>query len=31
MGIDPSTRLPGPENRLLPLVQAAPIDELFAG
>jgi hypothetical protein len=29
MGIDPSARLPGPENRPLPLVDAAPIGELF--
>jgi uncharacterized protein (DUF1501 family) len=29
MEIDLSTRLPGPDNRLIPLVQAAPIRELF--
>jgi len=29
MGIDLSTRLPGPDGRLIPLVQAAPIRELF--
>jgi hypothetical protein len=30
MGIDLSIRLPGPDNRPIPLVQAAPINELFA-
>jgi uncharacterized protein (DUF1501 family) len=29
LGIDLSTRLPGPDNRPVPLVQAAPIRELF--
>jgi uncharacterized protein (DUF1501 family) len=29
MGIDLTTRLPGLDNRLIPLVQAAPIHELF--
>jgi hypothetical protein len=31
MGIDLSTRLPGPDSRPIPLVQAAPIYELFEG
>ncbi len=30
LGIDPTTRLPGPDQRLLPLVSAAPIRELFS-
>jgi hypothetical protein len=29
LGIDSSTRLPGPDNRMIPLAQAAPIGELF--
>ena len=29
MGIDPKTQLPGPEGRVLPLTDAAAIDELF--
>lgn len=29
MGIDPHSRLPGPEGRPLPLTQADPVDELF--
>jgi hypothetical protein len=29
MGIDLNTRLPGPENRPLPIVEAEPIEELF--
>jgi hypothetical protein len=29
MGIDPRTRLPGPEDRPLPLTEGEPIDELF--
>jgi hypothetical protein len=29
MGIDPSTRLPGPDDSPIQLVQAAPIEELF--
>src|SRR5436853_553147 len=31
LGVDPSTLLPGPDNRLLPLVEAAPMEELFRG
>ena len=31
LGIDPATRLPGPDGRPLPLVEAAPIHELFRG
>jgi uncharacterized protein (DUF1501 family) len=31
LGIDLKTRLPGPENRPLPLVEAAPVEELFRG
>lgn len=30
LGIDLDTRLPGPDHQLIPLVQAAPIRELFA-
>jgi uncharacterized protein (DUF1501 family) len=29
LGIDPATRLPGPDHRLLPLTEAEPIEELF--
>jgi len=29
MGIDLNTRLPGPENRPLPIIEAEPVDELF--
>jgi uncharacterized protein (DUF1501 family) len=29
LGIDLNTRLPGPENRPLPITEAEPIDELF--
>jgi uncharacterized protein (DUF1501 family) len=29
LGIDPETRLPGPDNRPLPLAEAAPVAELF--
>src|SRR5439155_4828700 len=29
LGIDPGTRLPGPENRPLPLTEAEPVGELF--
>jgi hypothetical protein len=29
MGIDLNTRLPGPENRPLPMIEAEPVDELF--
>jgi hypothetical protein len=29
LGIDGSTRLPGPDNRMIPLTQAAPVWELF--
>jgi hypothetical protein len=31
LGIDLGTRLPGPENRPLPITEAEPIDELFRG
>ena len=31
LGLDLNTRLPGPENRPLPLTEAEPIDELFRG
>jgi hypothetical protein len=31
LGIDLNTRLPGPENRPLPITEAEPIDELFRG
>lgn len=31
LGIDLNTRLPGPENRPLPIIEAEPIDELFRG
>jgi uncharacterized protein (DUF1501 family) len=31
LGIDVNTRLPGPENRPMPLVEASPIGELFRG
>jgi hypothetical protein len=31
LGIDPGTRLPGPQNRQLPLTEAAPLEELFRG
>jgi hypothetical protein len=31
LGVDPCTRLPGPDGRLIPLVRAAPIEELFQG
>jgi uncharacterized protein (DUF1501 family) len=31
LGIDPHTRLTGPDNRPLPLVEAEPIHELFGG
>jgi hypothetical protein len=31
LGIDLNTQLPGPENRVMPLVAAEPIDELFRG
>lgn len=31
LGIDLNTRLPGPENRPLPITEAEPIDELFGG
>ena len=31
LGIDPNTRLPGPENRPVPLAEAGPIEELFRG
>jgi hypothetical protein len=29
LGIDPSSRLIGPENKPIPLVDAAPVGELF--
>jgi Protein of unknown function (DUF1501) len=29
LGIDLNTRLPGPENRPLPIIEAEPVDELF--
>jgi hypothetical protein len=29
LGIDPRTRLPGPDGRLVPLVEAEPVSELF--
>ena len=29
LGIDLGTRLPGPENRPLPITEAEPVDELF--
>jgi hypothetical protein len=29
LGIDLNTRLPGPDSRPLPLVEAEPVDELF--
>jgi hypothetical protein len=31
LGIDPGTRLPGPDGRPMPLVEAAPVQELFRG
>jgi len=31
LGIDLNTRLPGPENRPLPIIEAEPVDELFRG
>ncbi len=31
LGIDLNTRLPGPENRPMPLVEAEPVEELFRG
>lgn len=31
LGIDPATRLPGTDGRTAPLVEAAPIEELFRG
>jgi uncharacterized protein (DUF1501 family) len=31
LGIDPNARLIGPENMPMPLVEAAPVNELFAG
>jgi hypothetical protein len=31
LGIDPGTRLPGPDSQPMPLVEAAPISELFRG
>ena len=31
LGIDPTTQLPGPDGRPVPLVEAAPIHELFRG
>lgn len=31
LGVDLNTRLPGPENRPLPIIEAEPIDELFRG
>jgi hypothetical protein len=31
LGIDPGTRLPGPDNALVPVATAAPVDELFRG
>jgi len=29
LGIDLNTRLPGPDNRPLPLIESEPVDELF--
>jgi hypothetical protein len=29
LGIDLNSRLPGPENRPLPLIEEEPLDELF--
>jgi hypothetical protein len=31
LGIDLNARLPGPENRPLPIIEAEPVDELFRG
>jgi hypothetical protein len=31
LGIDPNTRLPGPDKQLMPLAEAGPIAELFRG
>jgi hypothetical protein len=31
LGIDLGTRLPGPENRPLPIIEAEPVEELFRG
>jgi uncharacterized protein (DUF1501 family) len=31
LGIDPNTRLIGPDNKPIPLVEAAPVEELFNG
>jgi hypothetical protein len=31
LGIDLNTRLPGPENRPMPLIEAEPVEELFRG
>src|SRR5262245_19365966 len=31
LGIDPGVRLPGPEGRPLPIVEAGPVEELFRG
>ena len=31
IGIDLGARLPGPENRPLPIIEAEPVDELFRG
>jgi uncharacterized protein (DUF1501 family) len=31
LGVDLHARLPGPDGRLIPLVEAAPLEELFAG
>ncbi|TMQ34104.1 MAG: DUF1501 domain-containing protein, partial [Planctomycetota bacterium] len=31
LGIDLNTRLPGPENRPMPIVEAEPVHELFRG
>jgi hypothetical protein len=31
LGIDPNTRLPGPDGRPVPLTAARPVEELFRG
>jgi hypothetical protein len=31
LGIDLNTRLPGPDGRAMPLIEAAPVEELFRG
>jgi uncharacterized protein (DUF1501 family) len=31
LGVDLDARLPGPDNRLMPIIEAAPIEELFRG